>query len=95
MRKVPFQHRSAMWSYEWPEKDAATQGMAYKGGELQDKVSMDSPRKKIKKNKKAKKREAAEKAAKAAQNRTEQTEQSEESGNEGEAEKSDKGVKFF
>jgi hypothetical protein len=95
MRKVPFQHRSAMWSYEWPEKDAATQGMAYKGGELQDKVSMDSPRKKIKKNKKAKKREAAEKAAKAAQNRTEQTEQSEESGNEGEAKKSDKGVKFF
>ncbi|KAJ4362119.1 hypothetical protein N0V95_001577 [Ascochyta clinopodiicola] len=63
MRKEHFQHSTGRWTYEWPEKDAATQGTAYQGGELQGKVSMESPSKKTKnkQNKKAKKREAAAK----------------------------------
>ncbi|XPS67907.1 hypothetical protein M3J09_000202 [Ascochyta lentis] len=63
MRKEHFQHSTGRWAYEWPEKDAATQGTAYQGGEMQGKVSMESPSKKkqSKPNKKAKRREAAAK----------------------------------
>ncbi|KAJ4312097.1 hypothetical protein N0V94_007618 [Neodidymelliopsis sp. IMI 364377] len=61
INKGPFRHGTGKWVYEWPEKDAATQGTAWKGGELHSKVSMEGGSKK--KNKKAKKREEAEIAA--------------------------------
>ncbi|KAH6642647.1 HAD-like domain-containing protein [Boeremia exigua] len=93
MRKEPFQHDSGKWAYEWPEADALTQGTTYKGGELQDKVSMQSPSKKKKKNKKAKKREAAEQAGHADGNG--QAAQYVDSGSEEEVGQSDGGVKLF
>lgn len=68
MKREKFRHSTGRWVYEWPEKDALTQGTAYRGGELQGKVSMESSLKKQKKKnktklgKKAKKREAAAKA---------------------------------
>jgi hypothetical protein len=61
INKEPFRHSTGKWVYEWPEEDAATQGTAWKGGELHGKVSMEGESKK--KNKKAKKREEAEIAA--------------------------------
>lgn len=99
MKKEPFQHSSGRWTYEWPEKDALTQGTAYKGGQLQDKVSLESPKKK-KMGKRAKRR-AAEATAKAAENaenaedKAAQSEESEGSISEEEAERSDGGVKLF
>lgn len=96
MKREPFQHESGKWAYEWSEKDAVTQGTAYKGGELQDKVSMQSPsKKKAKKNKKAKKREAADKAAQAKNTGLEQAAQSEHSESEDEAVRSDGSLKLF
>jgi hypothetical protein len=68
IKREPFQHDSEKWAYTWPE-DTLTQGASYEGGELQTKVSIQSPSKKKakkpKKNKKAKKREAAAMAAQA------------------------------
>jgi hypothetical protein len=68
IKREPFQHDSEKWAYAWPE-DTLTQGASYEGGELQTKVSIQSPSKKKakkpKKNKKAKKREAAAMAAQA------------------------------
>lgn len=101
MQRDPFQHDSDKWAYEWPEKDALTQGTAYKGGELQDKVSMQSPsKKKAKKNKKAKKREAAKKVSQTKPSGLEKVAQSDDSGSEvdaenEEAERSDGGIKLF
>lgn len=98
MKREPFQHESGKWAYEWPEEDALTQGTAYKGGEVQDKVSMQSPTKKpkkSKKNKKAKQREGAQRAVQAKENGRELSPQSEDSGSEAEAERSDGGVKLF
>ncbi|KAF3041581.1 hypothetical protein E8E12_008682 [Didymella heteroderae] len=97
MRKEPFKHSSGKWVYEWPEKDARTQGTAYQGGQLDTKVSIQSSsKKKVKKNKKAKKREAAVEAAQAKANGVEQVSDPEESGSEEEteAERSDGGVKL-
>ena len=96
MKREPFQHGSGKWMHAWPEKDALTQSTAYQGGELQGKVSMQSPsKKKNKKNKKAKKHEGAERAAQAKENGVKQAAQSEESGSDGEAERTDGGVKLF
>ena len=68
IKREPFQHDSEKWAYAWPE-DTLTQGPSYQGGELQTKVSIQSPSKKKakkpKKNKKAKKREAEAKAVQA------------------------------
>ncbi|KAJ4985965.1 phosphoprotein phosphatase [Stagonosporopsis vannaccii] len=94
IKREPFQHETGKWAYEWPERNAPTQGTAYEGGELQGKVSIQSPSKIPKKNKKAKKREAAEWAAQAKSKRREQTPQFEDSGSEEEAERSDGGVKL-
>lgn len=94
MKREPFQHDSGKWAHEWPEKDALTQGTTYKGGEMQGKVSMQSPAKKPKKNKKAKKRAAADRAAQAKKDGLEQAALSEDSASEEEAETSDGGVKL-
>lgn len=98
MRKEPFEHSTSKWIYAWPEKDALTQGTAYQGGQLEGKVSMQSPsKKKAKKNKKAKKREVAAKAAQGKENGVEQASLPEESESEAEAARSDGdgGVKLF
>lgn len=93
--KEHFEHSTSKWLYQWPEKDAATQGTAYRAGELQGKVSMESPsKKKTKKNKKAKLREAAERAAEAGENGAEQAEQNEPSGSDEEVALSDGGPKL-
>jgi hypothetical protein len=92
MRKEPFEHSTGKWIYEWPEKDALTQGTAYKGGQLDGKVSMQSPSKK-----KAKMREAAANSAKGKANGAKQVSEPKESGSEEEteAERSDGGVKLW
>lgn len=99
MRKEPFEHSSGKWIYEWPEKDALTQGTAHQGGQLDAKVSMQSQStKKAKKmNKKAKKREAAARAAQTTATGAEQVPEREESGSEeeAEAERSDGDVKLW
>ncbi|KAF3050692.1 hypothetical protein E8E11_010646 [Didymella keratinophila] len=99
MREEPFAHSGGRWIYEWPEKDALTQGTAYQGGQLDAKVSVQSPsKKKIKKmNKKAKKREAAAKAAQTGAIGAEQGSEPEESASEeeAEAERIDGGAKLW
>jgi hypothetical protein len=99
MRKEPFALSSGKWTYEWPEKDAFTQGTAYQGGLLDAKASIQSPsKKKAKKiNKKAKKREAAAKAAQTGATGAEPGSEPEESASEeeAEAERSDGGVKLW
>ncbi|KAJ4378767.1 hypothetical protein N0V86_005639 [Didymella sp. IMI 355093] len=98
MRKEPFEHSTGKWIHEWSEKDALTQGTAYKGGQLDGKVSMQSPsKKKAKKNKKAKMREIAANSAKGKATGVDQVSEPEESGGEEEteAERSDGGVKLW
>lgn len=92
IKRQPFQHDSGKWTYEWPQTDPSTQG-----GELQAKVSMQSPSKKQlkKKNKKAKKREAEEQKVQAKARGVVPATQFDDSGSEGDAYINDGGVKLF
>lgn len=96
MKREPFQHDSSKWTYEWPENDILAQETHSTGGELQAKVSMQSPsKKKEKKNRKAKKREAEARAAQAQAHGIAVVVQSDDSGGEEEPERNGGGVRLF